>query len=62
MNPLPKKSAQMPNDLKARKLHLNGIIVGMNRMKNPNARENKYDEDETLTIGAIKTELDFKDF
>lgn len=52
----------MPNDLKARKLHLNGIIVGMNRMKNPNARENKYDEDETLTIGAIKTELDFKDF
>ena len=33
MNKPPQNSAQMPDYLKARKLHLNGIIVGMAGMK-----------------------------
>ena len=61
MNPLPKNSAQMPDDLKARKLHLNGIIVGMAGVEKLNARANKNTKVETLTIDAIKAELDFID-
>ncbi|PNA19856.1 hypothetical protein C1Y16_33570 [Pseudomonas sp. MPR-ANB1] len=47
--------------LKARKLHLNGIIVGMAGVKKLNARANKDTKVETLTIDAIKAELDFID-
>ncbi|TWR55227.1 hypothetical protein FIV41_21605 [Pseudomonas marginalis] len=51
----------MPDSLKARKLHLNGIIVGIAGMKKLNARANKITKVETLTIDAIKAELDFID-
>ncbi len=51
----------MPDYLKARKLHLNGIIVVLAGMKKLNARENKDTKVETLTIDAIKAELDFID-
>ncbi|MCJ7958729.1 MAG: hypothetical protein MUW57_19860 [Pseudomonas sp.] len=51
----------MPDDLKARKLHLNGIIVGMTRMKKLNAIGIKETKVETLTIDAIKAELHFID-
>lgn len=51
----------MPDELKARKLHLNGIIVGIAGMKELNARANKITKVETLTIDAIKAELDFID-
>ncbi|MCD7039749.1 hypothetical protein ACVWXR_005350 [Pseudomonas lurida] len=51
----------MPDDLKARKLHLNGIIVGMAGVEKLNARANKNTKVETLTIDAIKAELDFID-
>lgn len=51
----------MPDELKARKLHLNGIIVGIAGMKKLNARANKITKVETLTIDAIKAELDFID-
>lgn len=61
MNKPPQNSAQMPDYLKARKLHLNGIIVVLAGMKKLNARENKDTKVETLTIDAIKAELDFID-
>ncbi|WP_419794063.1 hypothetical protein MYA83_24745 [Pseudomonas palleroniana] len=61
MNQTPQNSAQMPDDLKARKLHLNGIIVGIAGMKKLNARANKITKVETLTIDAINAELDFID-
>lgn len=61
MNQPPQNSAQMPDELKARKLHLNGIIVGIAGMKKLNARANKDTRVETLTIDAIKAELDFID-
>ncbi|WP_236447719.1 MULTISPECIES: hypothetical protein [unclassified Pseudomonas] len=61
MNKPPQNSAQMPDSLKARKLHLNGIIVGIAGMKKLNARANKITKVETLTIDAIKAELDFID-
>ncbi len=61
MNKPPQNSAQTPDYLKARKLHLNGIIVGMAGVKKLNARENKSTKVETLTIDAIKAELDFID-
>ncbi|MEX5582607.1 hypothetical protein ABFV49_11925 [Pseudomonas lurida] len=61
MNPPPQNSAQMPDELKARKLHLNGIIIGIAGMKKLNARANKITKVETLTIDAIKAELDFID-
>nr|WP_065948483.1 hypothetical protein [Pseudomonas sp. 1 R 17] len=51
----------MPDDLRARKLHLKGIIVGIAGMKKLNARANKITKVETLTIDAIKAELDFID-
>ena len=51
----------MPDELKARKLHLNGIIVGIAGMKKLNARANNITKVETLTIDAIKAELDFID-
>ncbi|MBJ2243530.1 hypothetical protein [Pseudomonas sp. MF6768] len=51
----------MPDYLKARKLHLNGIIVGMAGVKKLNARGIKETKVETLTIDAIKAELDFID-
>jgi hypothetical protein len=57
----PQNSAQMPDYLKARKLHLNGIIVGMAGMKKLNAKGIKETKVETLTIDAIKAELDFID-
>lgn len=61
MNKPPENSAQMPGYLKARKLHLNGIIAGMAGVKKLNAKENKNTKVETLTIDAIKAELDFID-
>jgi hypothetical protein len=61
MNKPPQNSAQMPDDLRARKLHLNGIIVGIAGMKKLNARANKITTVETLTIDAIKAELDYID-
>ncbi|VVM58623.1 hypothetical protein PS682_01192 [Pseudomonas fluorescens] len=51
----------MPDDLKARQLHLNGIIVGMAGVKKLNAKANENTKVETLTIDAIKAELDFID-
>ncbi|WP_457409318.1 hypothetical protein [Pseudomonas sp. TE24901] len=51
----------MPDYLKARKLHLNGIIVGMAGMKKLNAKGIKETKVEMLTIDAIKAELDFID-
>ncbi|MGY2263924.1 hypothetical protein [Pseudomonas weihenstephanensis] len=51
----------MPDYLKARKLHLNGIIFTMANTKKLNARANKDTKVEALTIGAIKAELDFID-
>ncbi len=61
MNTPPQNSAQMPDYLKARKLHLNRIITLMGDMKKLNARGNKNAKVETLTIDAIKAELDFID-
>ncbi|WP_254865882.1 hypothetical protein [Pseudomonas fluorescens] len=61
MNKPPQNRAQMSDYLKARKLHLNGIIVVLAGMKKLNARENKDTTVETLTIDAIKAELDFID-
>ncbi|MGY4641659.1 hypothetical protein ACVWVP_005619 [Pseudomonas sp. TE24901] len=61
MNKPPLNSAQMPDYLKARKLHLNGIIVGMAGMKKLNAKGIKETKVEMLTIDAIKAELDFID-
>ncbi|MFP7634926.1 hypothetical protein ACLIMJ_27365 [Pseudomonas veronii] len=61
MNKPPQNSAQMPEYLKARKLHLNGIIVVLAGMKKLNARANKNTKVETLTIDAIKAELNFID-
>lgn len=51
----------MPDYLKARKLHLSGIIVVIAGMKKLNARANKDTKVETLTIDAIKAELNFID-
>ncbi|QHD04936.1 hypothetical protein [Pseudomonas sp. R76] len=51
----------MPDYLKARKLHLNGIIVGIASMKKLNVKANKSTRVETLTIDAIKAELAFID-
>ena len=51
----------MPDYLKARKLHLSEIIAVIAGMKKLNARENKKTKAETLTIDAIKAELDFID-
>ncbi len=51
----------MPDDLKARKLHLNGIITVVDDMKKLNARAYKYTKVETLTVNEIKVELDFID-
>lgn len=59
MNKPPQNSAQMPDYLKARKLHLSGIIAVIAGMKKLNARANKATKVETLTIDAIKAELDF---
>ena len=61
MNKTLQNSAQMPDYLKARKLHLNGIIVGMAGVKKLNARANKDTKVETITIDVIKAELDFID-
>lgn len=61
MNEPQQNSAQMPDHLKARKLHLNGIIAGMAGVKKLNAKANKDNKVETLTIDAIKAELDFID-
>ncbi|CRM34424.1 hypothetical protein FFI16_003815 [Pseudomonas sp. KBS0710] len=51
----------MPDYLKARKLHLNEIILVLGDMNKLNARANKGNKVETLTIVAIKSELDFID-
>jgi hypothetical protein len=61
MNKPAQNSAQIPNYLKARKLHLNGIIAVLAGMKKLNVKENKNTKVETLTIDAIKAELDFID-
>ena len=61
MNKPPQNSAQMPDYLKARKLHLIGIMAVMADMKKLDARAKKATEVETLTIDAIKAELDFVD-
>ncbi|MBC3235686.1 hypothetical protein HU744_18090 [Pseudomonas lurida] len=51
----------MPDYLKARKLHLSEIVAVIAGMKTLNIRANKATEVETLTIDAIKAELDFID-
>ncbi|WP_124416369.1 hypothetical protein [Pseudomonas sp. LBUM920] len=61
MNKPPQNSVQRPDYLKARKLHLNGIILTMANTKKLNSRANKASKVETLTIDAIKAELDFID-
>jgi len=61
MNKPPQNSAQMPDYLKARKLHLRGIIAVIAGMKKLNASANKNNKVETLTIDAIKAELNFID-
>lgn len=61
MNKPPQNSAQMSEYLKARKLHLNGIIVVLTGMKKLNARAQKNTKVEKLTIDAVKAELDFID-
>lgn len=61
MNKAQQNSAQEPDSLKARKLHLNGIILGIAGVKKLNARANTDTKVETLTIDAIKAELDFID-
>ncbi|WP_448125644.1 hypothetical protein [Pseudomonas veronii] len=61
MNKPPQNSAQVPDYLKARMLHLNGIIFVLADMKKLNARANRATKVETLTIDAIKAELDFID-
>ncbi|PJK35446.1 hypothetical protein CWC48_09635 [Pseudomonas sp. S10E 269] len=61
MNKPPQNSAQVPDHLKARKLHLSGIIAVIAGMKKLNARANKDTKVETLTIDAIKAELNFID-
>jgi Cys-tRNA synthase (O-phospho-L-seryl-tRNA:Cys-tRNA synthase) len=61
MNKTLQNSAQMPDYLKSRELHLNGIIVGMTRMKKLNAIGITETKVETLTIDAIKAELHFID-
>lgn len=52
-------SAQIPDYLKARKLHLSGVMAVIADMKKLNVRANKTSKVETLTINAIKAELDF---
>jgi len=61
MNKTLQNSAQMPDYLKSRKLHLNGIIAVVDDMKKLNARANSDTKVETLTIDAIKAELNFID-
>ncbi|OZY52397.1 hypothetical protein [Pseudomonas lundensis] len=61
MNKPPQNGVQTPDYLKARKLHLNEIILVMTDMKKLNAIANKASKVETLTIDAIKAELDFID-
>jgi RNase P/RNase MRP subunit p30 len=61
MNKTLQNSAQMPDYLKSRKLHLNGIIVVLTGMKKLNARANTNTKVEALTIDAIKAELNFID-
>ena len=61
MNAPPQNSAEIPDYLKARKLHLNGIITLMGDIKKLNARANKNAQVDTLTINAIMAELDFID-
>lgn len=61
MNKPPQNSAEMPDYLKAPKLHLNGIIVVLTGIKKLNARANKDTKVKMLTIDAIKAELDFID-
>lgn len=59
MNKPPQNSAQMPDYLKARKLHLNGIMAAIADMRKLNEAANKNTKVETLTNDAIKAELDF---
>lgn len=59
MNTPPQNSAQMPDYLKARKLHLDGIIIALAAKKKPSNKDNKVNNVETLTVEAIKAELDF---
>jgi hypothetical protein len=47
MNKPPQNTVQMPEYLKTRKLHLNGIIAGMVSMKKFKATSNKF---ESITI------------
>jgi len=61
MNKPQQNSTQIPDYLKARKLHLNGIIVVLAAMKKLSTRASKDTKVETLTIDAIKAELDFID-
>lgn len=61
MNKPPQNSVQTPDYLKARRLHLNGIIRTMANTKKLNSRANTASKVETLTIDAIKAELNFID-
>ena len=51
----------MPDYLQARKLHLNGIIVGMAGVKKLNSTARKINKVEKLTIDAINAELNLID-
>lgn len=61
MNKPPQNSVQWPDYLKSRKLHLSGVMAVIADIKKLNVRANKASKVETLTINAIKAELDFID-
>nr|WP_093426177.1 MULTISPECIES: hypothetical protein [unclassified Pseudomonas] len=61
MNKPTQNSAQWPDYLKARKLHLNGIFIVLAEIKKLNPSVSKDTKVETLTISAIKAELDIID-
>lgn len=61
MNKTLQNSAQLPDYLKSRKLHLSAIIAVMAGVKKLKARANKDTKVETLTIAAIQAEMDFID-
>lgn len=61
MNKPAQDSAQMADYLKARKLDLKAVIVGMAGIKKLNRREIKGTKAEILTVDAFKAEIDFID-
>ena len=61
MNHQPQNSFQSPDDLKARKLYLSGIITVLAETKKLNAKSSKGAKVELLTIAAIQAEMDVID-